>query len=797
MPCPVPVSMDPVLAATEIAQAKEVCLDCETTGIHASNRMVGLAIYVPGGARAFYLPTYSDIDPPAFLIPETTIVALVRMVLDDPNRVMIAHNAAFELMVFRRLGLQARCHIHDTMLGYHRLDNTFPSTHDPNAGTLNYKLKTLTRALLGVHQDHFEDVTGGQPSQMVPASTMADYACQDVYFTTQHYLRQMQQLQMQPRIRHILQTLDFPILPVVCEMLFGGIPIDLDLAHQNTLTAKAHFRDLSLQIAKVLGRPADFSKRDVLRRILVKDCGLKEAQWAQLSEKSLARMANEAKGDKASFAREFVKLVLERRKQADLLSKFFIPLSTRINPDTHLLHPGGFTMMTNTGRFSAQDPNVQAMPKRGPVRQMIIASPDERIVSIDFSNIEPRVLAQALLWYIRDKDRALKAIRQQNQIRARQEFADLLVHRKFARTMPKVEPLEYPKISELAKCFANKDGDPYVVVAERMYGLKNIDKDTRNKAKGILLATMYGQSLPGYAARMDYADHAVAADMLNRLSDALPEIGVPKYTLKHDQWVKVPPTIVTYREHIESMIRLSGQVESLFGRQRKFPGLYHLRHAKRATIVYQWRNRYYEWDVAPVQLWNFALHCYVYSVRDQKTGKVLATSDTTSSPYEIMHRRGMCYWPFRQLSYKFIRSVIIDGQIIQFDPIEDCHRQGFNAIIQMSAGDIFKKVMLAMDAVTRQYQARMFLNVHDELVFVVPATRVETFVRHAVSVMEQPPSPDFQIPIKVEVKVGHNYDLKDVSPYTLPALCAPSTTPWWKRAWQWLSTRIRRLLGPF
>ncbi len=413
---------------------------------------------------------------------------------------------------------------------------------------------------------------------------------------------------------------------------------------------------------------------------------------------------------------------------------------------------------------------------------MIVAGPNERIVSIDFSNIEPRVLAQALRHFIQDGGAALDTIKKANRSHAHATFGHLLALRKFRRPYRELQPLPYPKTSELANCFADKNGDPYVLVAKRMYGRDQIDKPTRDKAKGILLATMYGQSLPGYAARLGQQDYGPAADMLNRLSDALPEIGVPKYELRHNQWVKLPPTLLTYREHVESMIRLSGEVTGLFGRKRRFPGLYQLRQAKRATIVYEWRQRYYEWDVAPVQLWNFALHCYVYNVRDQKTGKILATSNTTSSPYSIMQRTGMCYWPFRQLSYKFIRSVIIDGQIIQFLPLEDCHRQGFNAIIQMSAGDIFKKAMLATDALTHQYQARMILNVHDELVFVVPTAKVDAFVRHTVAVMEQAPSPDFTIPIKVEVKVGINYDLKDVPAYV---------PPWWARLWTWIKSLVR------
>ena len=70
--------------------------------------------------------------------------------------------------------------------------------------------------------------------------------------------------------------------------------------------------------------------------------------------------------------------------------------------------------------------------------------------------------------------------------------------------------------------------------------------------------------------------------------------------------------------------------------------------------------------------------------------------------------------------------------------------------------------------VARSHGGRMFLSVHDELVFTIPTTNLHTFINEAVASMEQQPAPWFTIPIKVEVKVGSNYDLKDVPAYSPP-----------------------------
>ncbi|HUU22353.1 MAG TPA: tyrosine-type recombinase/integrase, partial [Phycisphaerae bacterium] len=232
----------------------------------------------------------------------------------------------FDLMVFRKLGITCQCRLFDTMLAAHRLDNTY---HSVLRGTdrLNYKLKTLTKYLLGKDQQTFEATTGGLPAQMVPASVMAPYAVSDAFYTAQHYLRFRLLLDAEPGVRRVLEVLDFPLLPLICEMLFQGIPVDLQVAQESMDRAQAQFAELGQQIAGLLGRPADLSKQGVLRQVLIEDCDLAEARWRRsLSEASLQQLAHGARGPRADFARSFVDLVLQRRKQAHLISSFFVPL---------------------------------------------------------------------------------------------------------------------------------------------------------------------------------------------------------------------------------------------------------------------------------------------------------------------------------------------------------------------------------------------------------------------------------------------------------------------------------------
>ena len=85
-------------------------------------------------------------------------------------------------------------------------------------------------------------------------------------------------------------------------------------------------------------------------------------------------------------------------------------------------------------------------------------------------------------------------------------------------------------------------------------------------------------------------------------------------------------------------------------------------------------------------------------------------------------------------------------------------RAAINAPIQGGAADIIKRAMIRLPLAIQDagLEARMLLQVHDELVFEVPETEVEATAALARSVMEQVAHLD--VPLVVDTGVGHNWD---------------------------------------
>ena len=84
-------------------------------------------------------------------------------------------------------------------------------------------------------------------------------------------------------------------------------------------------------------------------------------------------------------------------------------------------------------------------------------------------------------------------------------------------------------------------------------------------------------------------------------------------------------------------------------------------------------------------------------------------------------------------------------------------RQAINAPIQGTAADILKIAMirLARRLIDAGLQARMVLQVHDEIVLEVPRTEVSTVVAMTREVMES--AYELSIPLKVDVERGENW----------------------------------------
>ena len=86
-------------------------------------------------------------------------------------------------------------------------------------------------------------------------------------------------------------------------------------------------------------------------------------------------------------------------------------------------------------------------------------------------------------------------------------------------------------------------------------------------------------------------------------------------------------------------------------------------------------------------------------------------------------------------------------------------RQAFNAVIQGSAADLIRETMYKTDLLSREFDSKLVMSVHDELVFYVKDEQVEAFKKRLKEVMEVSclGTHKFDIPIIVDIGEGRTY----------------------------------------
>jgi DNA polymerase-1 len=89
-------------------------------------------------------------------------------------------------------------------------------------------------------------------------------------------------------------------------------------------------------------------------------------------------------------------------------------------------------------------------------------------------------------------------------------------------------------------------------------------------------------------------------------------------------------------------------------------------------------------------------------------------------------------------------------------------RAAINARLQGTAADIIRRAMIRIEPALAKARlnAKMLLQVHDELIFEVPEGEVDKTLPVIKRIMEQAPMPavSLSVPLSVEARAAHNWD---------------------------------------
>ncbi len=370
-------------ALQELAAAREVAFDVETTSLDPLRaHPVGISL-CGQPHRAFYVPLGAG-----GLAQAVTVDAL-RPLLEDPHRPKGGQNSKYDIQVLRHLGITVRGLAFDTMVESYLVD--------PNLKQRN--LDFLALRYLGVKKIPTEELIGrgGELTMdLVPIERVAEYACEDADVALRLHRF------FEPRlaalgVERLYRDVEIPLIPVLADMEWKGICLDVPYVHQLGRELDAQLEDLARRIFTHAGEEFNINSPQQLAYILFEKLRVQEALGIKRLKKTKSGYSTDAAVLEGMAEHPLVALVLEYRNVAKLKNTYVDALPRLVNPVTGRIHTNFNQTVTATGRLSSSNPNLQNIPIRTElgrrVRRAFVAPRGRVLISADYSQIELRILA--------------------------------------------------------------------------------------------------------------------------------------------------------------------------------------------------------------------------------------------------------------------------------------------------------------------------------------------------------------------------------------------------------------------
>ncbi|QHS10559.1 DNA polymerase I [Sinimarinibacterium sp. NLF-5-8] len=372
---------------TALAAAPLICFDTETNGLDANDAaLVGLAFAVEPGA-GWYVPVAHDYLGAPPQLARARVIEAVKPILQDPARAKLAQNAKFDLNVLARHGIVVQGLAHDTMLQSYVLD----------AAGNRHDMDTLALKYLGHTTTQFTDVAGKGRHQLtfnqVDLAQAAPYAAEDADITLRLHRVLYPQVQATAALVEVYQRIEMPLVPVLAQVEQHGVKVDVALLHTISAELAERMAELEKQAHAEAGSEFNLGSPKQLGVILYEQLKLPVLGKTPKGEPSTA----ESVLDELAAEHPLPRLILDWRSLQKLRSTYTEQLPQAVNPRSGRIHTSYHQAVAATGRLSSSNPNLQNIPTRNAegrrIRQAFIAEPGNALLSIDYSQIELRLMA--------------------------------------------------------------------------------------------------------------------------------------------------------------------------------------------------------------------------------------------------------------------------------------------------------------------------------------------------------------------------------------------------------------------
>ncbi|MEJ6397415.1 DNA polymerase I [Yoonia sp. 208BN28-4] len=377
-----------------------VAIDTETTALNEMRaELVGISLCVEAG-HACYIPLTHKAAAQDDLFGSDAraegqmdfdeCLKMLAPVLADPAVIKIGQNMKYDAKIFANLGLTVD-----------PIDDTMLMSYAMHGGLHNHGMDLLSERYLGHTPIPIKPLLGTGKSAItfdkVAIDDAVKYAAEDADITLrlwQIFKPKLHQVQ----VTTVYETLERPLVPVLAQMERHGVKVDRDTLSRMSNGFAQKMAQLEDEIQEKAGRKFNVGSPKQLGEILFDELGLEMPDGKKPAK---GKTGNYSTGvdvlEDLATLHDVPRLILDWRQLSKLKSTYTDALQDHINPDTGRVHTSYSIAGANTGRLASTDPNLQNIPVRSEegrrIREAFIAEDGKVLVSLDYSQIELRILA--------------------------------------------------------------------------------------------------------------------------------------------------------------------------------------------------------------------------------------------------------------------------------------------------------------------------------------------------------------------------------------------------------------------
>ncbi|NHJ00318.1 DNA polymerase I [Lactococcus garvieae] len=395
-------------------------------------------------------------------------------------------------VLLHRLGIELPTAKYDSMLAKYLI-----STTEDN------KVETIGRLFANKYISTDEEVYGKGAKRRIPEDEILfKHLAGKIHVLAATKAVMIQNLEENEQY-HLLTEMELPLANVLAKMEIAGIAAEVSTLEEIGAANQKLIADLTEKIYELAGEEFNINSPKQLGVILFEKLQLPHGKKTKTGYSTAADILENLAQDY-----ELVAKILEYRQISKIQSTYVQGLIPQIAEDGRI-HTRYVQDLTQTGRLSSIDPNLQNIPVRLEagrlIRKAFVAAEDNILLSSDYSQIELRVLAHM------SKDEHL--------IDAFNHGADI-----HSSTAMRVFNIDKPE---------------------------NVTPNDRRNAKAVNFGISYGETEYGLAKRLSISNKE-AAEMIQAYFERYP--GVANYIAE------------TKREAKDK-----GYVSTMFNRRRKLP----------------------------------------------------------------------------------------------------------------------------------------------------------------------------------------------------------------------------------